>query len=143
MDYLPFVPASVAAQAAHPPGSCQLATGQAVTLRARQPGRLRVTQGQVWITFDNAARDASVRAGDHMLGAGDSVALCAGQSLVMQSWARQGQAQVQWETAPVARTLPVFATASRRGGVSSWLAGWTRRLASRPEAASAPLACSR
>ena len=143
MDYLPFVPAGAPAQAARPPGSCQLAAGQAVTLRARQPGRLRVTQGQVWITFDNAAHDASVRAGDHVLGAGDSVALRAGQSLVMQAWARQGQAQVQWEAAAVAKALPVFGAASRRGVRFSGLAVWAWRLARSPAADSAPLACGR
>ena len=59
-------------------------------MRARQAGRLRVMQGPVWFTFDNAAHDASVQAGDHVLNAGNSVLLRAGQSVVMQTWARQG-----------------------------------------------------
>ena len=141
MDYLPFVPASDCAQAASQPGSCRLAAGQAVRMRARQDGRLRVMQGPVWLTFDNAAHDASVQAGDHVLSAGDSVLLRAGQSMVMQAWARQGQAQVQWEAAPVAKALPVFGAASRRGVRLSRLARLVQRLARGP--ASAPLACGR
>ena len=141
MDYLPFVPAGDCAQAASQPGSFRLAASQAVRMRARQAGRLRVMQGPVWLTFDNAAHDASVQAGDHVLSAGDSVLLRAGQSMVMQAWARQGQAQVQWEAAPVAKALPVFGAASRRGVRLSRLARLVQRLARGP--ASAPLACGR
>ena len=54
----------------------------------------------------------------------------------MQAWARQGQAQVQWEAAPVAKGLPVFGAASRRAvcgfhGWQGWCSGWHAALRAR------------
>jgi hypothetical protein len=111
--------ASIRAKESAPvqPGSCRLEAGQAITMRARQAGQLRVVQGRLWITFSNAAQDARVRAGDHFLLPGQSLAVSAGETVVMESWA-VGQpvpAWVCWEPAPVPRLMPVFFSARRAG----------------------------
>lgn len=96
-------------------GSCRLEAGQAITMRARQAGQLRVVQGRLWITFSNAAQDARVQAGDHFLLPGQSLALAAGQTVVMEPWAvgQPALAWVGWEPAPVPRLMPVFRSARK------------------------------
>ena len=44
---------------------------------------LCVTQGSAWVTFNDAANDASVRAGDHFLNSNQDLHIKAGQVLVM------------------------------------------------------------
>ncbi len=97
------------------PGSCRLQAGQAITLRTRQAGQLRVVQGRLWITFSNAAQDGRVRAGDHFLLPGESLALAAGETVVMESWAvgQPAPVWVCWEPAPVLRLMPVFRSARK------------------------------
>jgi hypothetical protein len=46
---------------------------------------LRITSGQVWVTFGNAAQDITARAGDHFLTAGERLRLVPGQQLVMEA----------------------------------------------------------
>lgn len=105
------------------PGHCALPAGQALTLRARQAGRLRVTQGRLWLTFSDAAQDGWVRAGDHFLLSGESLALAAGQTVVLESWAvgAPAPAGLCWEPAPVASLLPVL-------GAARWPQRWLARL---------------
>jgi hypothetical protein len=84
-------------------GGFRLAAGQALSLRARQAGRLHVVQGRLWVTLSNAAQDGRVRAGDHVLLPGDSLALSAGEAVVIESWVMGGQsasASIRWEPAP-------------------------------------------
>ena len=64
-------------------GFWKLGAGRALTLRASQAGVLRIAHGRVWATFDSASQDIQVRAGDHFLGRGESLALRAGESLVI------------------------------------------------------------
>lgn len=91
-------------------GGCRLEAGQALTLQARQAGSLRVAQGRLWVTFSNAAQDERVRAGDHFLMPGDSLALAAGDTVVMESWAvgQGASAWVCWQPAPVPSLMPVL-----------------------------------
>ena len=104
-------------------GHCALPAGQALTLRARQAGRLRVTQGRLWLTVSDAAHDGRVRAGDHFLLPGQSLLLAAGQTVVLESWAVGPPAPVGlcWEPAPVASLMPVL-------GAARWPRRWLARL---------------
>lgn len=101
----------------------ELSAGQAQTLRARQAGLLRVVQGRLWLTFSDAARDSRVRAGDHFLLPGQSLALAAGDIVVLESWAADPSARacLRWEPAPVASLTPVL-------GAARWPQRWLARL---------------
>jgi hypothetical protein len=65
-------------------GCFKLNAGRAMSLTPNVPGELRIAHGRVWVTFGHAADDASVRAGDYFLGAGDLLRLLPGQQLVME-----------------------------------------------------------
>jgi hypothetical protein len=70
---------------AHAVGCFKLPPRHALTLSIRTSGELRLAHGQVWVTFANAAQDASVRAGDHFLQAGEVLRLTCGQQVVMEA----------------------------------------------------------
>lgn len=101
----------------------ELPAGQALTLRARQAGRLRVVQGRLWLTFSDASRDSRVRAGDHFLLPGQSLALAVGDIVVLESWAvgQSARACLRWEPAPVASLMPAL-------GAARWPQRWLARL---------------
>lgn len=86
-------------------GCWKLGHGRALTLLSGQAGELRVAHGRVWVTFDDAGQDVRVRAGDYFLQAGESMAMPAGCSLVMESFAVGGAsaAYFTWEPAAQAR----------------------------------------
>ena len=107
-------------------GCWKLAQGRALTLQARSRGVLRIAQGAVWITFDNAQRDDGVRGGDHFLGAGDVLHLLPGQTLVMEPLKAEAHssAYFSWDPLPasavatVAHSRPVLArSVAARGQV--------------------------
>ena len=56
-----------------------------MTLTMKHSGKLRVAQGAAWVTFSNAASDATVRGGDHFLNAGQSLQIKLGQVLVIEA----------------------------------------------------------
>ena len=99
-----------------PASDCTLQAGQALTLQARQAGVLHIMQGRVWITFSHADRDHRVPAGDHFLGAGESLRLSAGQAVVMEPWGEGGEtlAYFSWEPATATRAMPALALAGWR-----------------------------
>ena len=73
--------------------SWHLAAGQAQTLEQPCAARLTVVSGRLWLTGDGAvapgpgdARDAR----DLFLGAGESIVLQAGQSVVIEAWPLPG-----------------------------------------------------
>ncbi len=70
---------------AHAVGCFKLPHRHAMTLTITAPGELRIAHGRVWVTFANAAQDASVRAGDHFLQLGDVLHLACGQQVVMET----------------------------------------------------------
>ena len=101
-------------------GESLLPAGRALTVRARQAGVLRITQGRVWITFSHADKDLRVPAGDYFCSAGESLALAAGQAVVMESWSAGeggGAAAFSWEPAAFAR--PVAAAGAAVAKVAS------------------------
>ena len=74
------------------PGCWKLDTGRAVTLRPHEAGVLRVAQGQVWATLQGPHRGRGNDLGDHFLRRGESLALRAGQRLVLEPWDATSQA---------------------------------------------------
>ena len=80
---------------AHSLGSFQLLPSNALTLNNQAPGELRITHGRVWLTFVDAAQDASVRAGDHFLQAGDRLHLARGQQVVMEAFDAPSSASIK------------------------------------------------
>jgi hypothetical protein len=93
--HLRFAPVDTATLVAGLPGCWVLEPGRAVSLRASQAGKVRVARGRVWLTFDDAATDINVRAGDYFLDCGESLPIARGQSLVMESFAA-GCADPAW-----------------------------------------------
>ena len=70
---------------AHVSERFKLSTHRALTMRPKSSGVLRVTQGSAWVTFNDAANDASVQAGDHFLNSNQDLHIKAGQVLVMEA----------------------------------------------------------
>jgi mannose-6-phosphate isomerase-like protein (cupin superfamily) len=76
-------------------GAWQIAAGEATRLQAVRPSVLRVRQGRLWITLDATARQPSE---DLVVGPGESLAVPAGQQLVMEPWDRFGSTYT-WDSA--------------------------------------------
>lgn len=119
----------------------------ALPLQARQAGWLRVDAGQAWIT-------RSGDAADHVLSAGEAVALCRGQRLVAGPWQSGKALRLQWHAGdawpaawragqtPALRPLP--AAARPVGAGLAWrLLAWALRVAAVRLAAAARSADSR
>ena len=67
-------------------GLWSLAPGRTVAMRPREAGTVKVVCGRVWATTD-APLDASARRfGDHVLAAGESLAVAPGERLVIEAW---------------------------------------------------------
>lgn len=74
-------------------GAWQLDAGQATTLKATADSLLRIRQGRVWVTRDATAHRGSE---DLVLAPGESLAVAAGQRLVMEPWDGHG-ATYSWD----------------------------------------------
>lgn len=88
---------AAARAAAH--GAWAIKTGEAMTLRPAAAGSLRVMQGRIWVTEDGPHPQQPERCGDQFLSAGASVALRAGQRVVIESYPVAGDrapAQLSW-----------------------------------------------
>ena len=91
----PEFPASQSQDAV--PGFWKLAPGRALSLQPRQPGLLRVAQGQVWATLDAEHQGAGNELGDYFLGAGEHLTVRPGQHVVLEPLAQpQPQAAGTW-----------------------------------------------
>lgn len=75
-------------------GCFKLPTHHALTLNIKAPGELRIAHGRVWVTFADAAQDATVRAGDHFLQAGELLRLACGQQVVVEAFDAQPASSV-------------------------------------------------
>ena len=84
-------------------GDCLLPAGQALTVRVRRAGVLRIVQGRVWVTFSHARHDLRVPAGDYFCSAGESLPLAAGNAVVIEPWAVGGESAACWRWEPAAR----------------------------------------
>ena len=125
-------PAAAAGRAA--PGSWKLAAGRALSLHPRQPGVLEIAQGRVWVTLSGPLPPQPLPAdlpgggADHVLQAGDRLAVATGQHVVMQPWPRAGRAQdgaaFHWHAAGAAALAPVPAPRQRaRRPAAEWECG--------------------
>ena len=90
---LPARPAAIPAAARR--GAWQLSAGQATSLKAARASVLRIRQGRVWVTRDADARRASE---DLVLAPGESLAVMAGDRIVMEPWDGHG-ATYTWDVA--------------------------------------------
>ena len=101
----------------------KLDAGQATTFQPRQAGVFRVAQGQIWATVNGMQHGETELPGDHLLKAGDSLPLQAGQRLVVESWTAAANAPVYFSWEPVnevvwdGRREASSAGAQWRGGV--------------------------
>ncbi|ART53737.1 hypothetical protein CBP34_16345 [Acidovorax carolinensis] len=73
-------------------GSWKLATGQAVSLHTRAPGVLEIARGRVWLTLAGSLNHLPGAAADHVLQAGERLAVAPGQHVVMEAWNPSGGA---------------------------------------------------
>jgi hypothetical protein len=91
-------------------GCWKLATGQALSLHPRTHGVLQIVQGQVWLTLSGSLADLPGAAADHVLRAGEQLAVAPGQHVVMEAWNPGAGAEAvafRWDGAAVpAATLP-------------------------------------
>jgi hypothetical protein len=85
------------------PGTWKLARGRAVTLRPVTDGILRIAHGRVWATVEGPHGHTPCDSGDHVLQAGRSMFVRAGQRVVIEAWNASGASYFAWD--------PVFATA--------------------------------
>lgn len=96
---LASLPVSARTTAAIPPavrrGAWQIAPGEAMSLKARTNSVLRVKQGRVWVTPDATLKNPSE---DLVLAPGESLAVAAGQRIVMEAWDGYG-ATYAWDQA--------------------------------------------
>ncbi|RQO61022.1 hypothetical protein DBV14_05800 [Variovorax sp. KBW07] len=96
---LASLPVPARTTAAVPPavrrGAWQIAPGEAMSLKARTNSVLRVKQGRVWITPDATLKNPSE---DLVLAPGESLAVAAGQRIVMEAWDGYG-ATYAWDAA--------------------------------------------
>ena len=88
------------------PGAWKLARGRATTLRPLTDGILRVSHGRVWATLDGPHGGRPDDAGDHVLEVGQSLAVRAGQRVVLEAWTEGGASYFAWD--------PVFAPEGAR-----------------------------
>ena len=67
-------------------GCWSLAAGRTVQLRPRHASTLKVVCGRVWATTDAPLDRTARRLGDHVLVAGESLAVLPGERLVVEAW---------------------------------------------------------
>lgn len=91
------------------PGFWKLTAGRALSLQPRQAGVLRIAQGQVWATFDTPPQGHGNESGDHFLQAGQQLDVQAGQRLVFEPLARDGQQAAFFEWTPAPERSPTRA----------------------------------
>lgn len=82
------------------PGTWKLVAGRAITLEPREDGLLRVAHGQLWATTDGPHGGRPDDSGDHMLAAGERLAVHAGQRVVMEAWNHGAPAYFSWDPLP-------------------------------------------
>ncbi len=83
------------------PGTWKLAAGRAITLQPLEEGTFKVAHGQMWATYDGPHKGAANESGDHIVGAGQTLRIRAGQRVVVESWNWQSPSYFSWEPLPV------------------------------------------
>mgnify|MGYP003595749286 CR=1 FL=1 len=100
-----LVPAATAAI-----GGWTLAASRAMALSPRKPFTLAVLQGAVWVTLTGPHAGHGNERGDVFLQAGDSLAVPAGQRVVLEALGRAGDGAVRfdWVPAPTAQAASLW-----------------------------------
>ncbi|WP_210544342.1 DUF2917 domain-containing protein [Rhodoferax sp. PAMC 29310] len=80
----------------------QLAARQTLRLCPRGAGVLRIGQGRLWLTLDGPHHGPVNAWGDHVVYAGQSMALLVGQRAVVEAWpvTEGAVSQFEWLPAP-------------------------------------------
>ena len=68
------------------PGTWKLAAGQALALHPRTDAQLRVTAGGLWVTLSQVPQGHLNESGDIFLRQGDTLTVCAGHRVVIETW---------------------------------------------------------
>lgn len=85
-------------------GAWKLAARQAMSLRPRQHGVLRVVRGRLWVTVQGRRGGTLEERGDHVLVAGDQLPVRAHRHVVLEAWSVQ---DVCFEWQPLPQAAPV------------------------------------
>ena len=80
-----LAPPATQPSSAHALGCFKLTCGSAMTLTFKAAGELRVAHGSAWVTLASAALDTSAWAGDHFLQLEQTLAIKAGQAVVLEA----------------------------------------------------------
>lgn len=86
-----------------------LAASRAISLRPTEPGRLRITEGQVWVTLN--APHVPCGLDDHVLVAGQTLDIPAGAHVVMEPWSPRAALPARFDWC----VLPAPLRAARAG----------------------------
>ncbi len=88
---------------------------RAMSLRPKVPSRLYITQGRAWVTLGLPTQGHGNELGDHMLEAGQSLAVPAGARVVMEPWqpAQATPVRFEWCSEAEARAAEVDTRFSR------------------------------
>ena len=87
-------------------GAWRLPPGQALTLKSAQGGLVRVAAGGLWATFDGPHAGRVNDRGDHLLEAGELIALRPGERVVVEPTSRTSSAAIEWEPGDAALSAP-------------------------------------
>ena len=86
-------------------GVWKLAARRAVSLRPREHGVLNVVAGRLWITLDAPEGGSPAERGDHVLSAGERLAVRPGSRVVLEAWRHDEPAAFDWVPAPAAQAV--------------------------------------
>lgn len=97
-------------------GCWHLAAGQPLSLRAQTHGVLQVARGRAWLTLRGSWGDLPGAAADHVLRAGECLAIARGQHVVMEAWSLPGCAdavELRWTGVTASAPLRTASAAAR------------------------------
>ena len=97
-------------------GCWHLAAGQPLSLHPQTPGALQVARGRAWITLRGSGGDLPGAAADHVLRAGECLAIARGQHVVVEVWSPPGGAdgvELRWTGVTAPGTLRAASAAAR------------------------------
>jgi hypothetical protein len=90
-----------------------LSKGCAVTFSPLRAGVLRVAEGRAWVTFEMPQAARLGDAGDHFVGFGQTLAVRAGQRVVIEAWPAAGASSIRLVWEPLERSQAITNLLSR------------------------------
>ncbi len=82
-------------------GAWRLMPNQAMGIRTRRPGQILVVQGQAWITWEGPCTASPEPGRDHLLSAGEVLAVPAHARVVLESAQSMQVLDFEWRPLPV------------------------------------------